>query len=438
MQSQLITKFKKEARMKKLVILFLALVIAVPAIATAGAVNERWDMTIGGMVKFDVGWVDHVNRSAFNSSRREPRAGQSDNNWNRGTFFMQASETNLSFFIKGPDTMGAKTSALIVADFSGGWNGTNSGTFGAQIVKMQFDWAATKLEVGVFPTMNGQFPTHGGSFIGYGMGNEFDKGHPSVPQINVTQRFGKNLFLGFGVLQYNTTAFGATSTSGQVNGFTEYGIPAVQGQFKYSTDSCGKVGPWGLNFALGGSYGRQRIRDTVSTFGDSNLDSYAVNFAWTVPIIPEKQNNKRNALLLAGSIYQYQGAGIYSPAPGNFITGADAFFLNAYERLDNEYARPVIRGAVGHLQYWLTDSLFSNLYYGQTRASYSRHRVPLIASIQNQQMMVANIMYNASPAVRFGLEWDHISTSYALNPVATTLKRHGSTNAFRVGAYYFF
>ena len=29
--------------------------------------------------------------------------------------------------------------------------------------------------------MNGQFPTHSGNFIGYGMGNEFDKGHPSIP-----------------------------------------------------------------------------------------------------------------------------------------------------------------------------------------------------------------------------------------------------------------
>ena len=66
-------------------------------------------MTIGGMVKFDVGWIDEVNRSAFNTSRPEPRAGRGgDNNWNRGTFFMQATETNLSFFIKGPDTLGAK------------------------------------------------------------------------------------------------------------------------------------------------------------------------------------------------------------------------------------------------------------------------------------------------------------------------------------------
>jgi hypothetical protein len=352
---------------------------------------------------------------------------------------MQASETNLSFFIKGPDTMGAKTSALIVADFSVGWNGTNSGTFAAEIVKMQFDWPTTKLEVGVFPTMNGQFPTHGGNFIGYGMGNEFDKGHPSIPQINVTQQFGKNFFLGFGILQYSTTGFGATSTSGQVNNFTEYGVPAVQGQFKYSSDSCGKVGPWGLNLALGGSYARSRIRDNaqVNAHADATLDSYAVNFAWTVPIIPEKQNNKRNALLLAGSVYQYQGPGIYSPAPGNFITAADAFFLNAYERRDGDYARPVIQGVVGHLQYWFTDSFFSNLYYGQTRASYSDHRIPLIANIQNQQMMVANIMYNASPAVRFGLEWDHVSTSYAFAPVLAN-KRHGSTNALRVGAYYFF
>jgi hypothetical protein len=449
-QSQLITKFKKEARMKKLVILFLALIIAVPAIANAGAVNERWDMTIGGMVKFDFGWITQSNRSAFNAARPEDRSGPTSNNFtNRGTFYMNASETELSFLIKGPDTMGAKSSALIVADFSSGWNGggTASGMFGAKIAKMQFDWPSTKLEIGVFPTMNGAFPTHGGNYIGYGMGNEFDKGHPSIPQINVTQQFGKLFTMGFGVLQYSATAFGGTSTSGQINNYTEYGIPAVQGFFQYNTDSCGKVGPWGLNLKFGGSYGRQRIRDAAgyagqvfSALGDSTADAYAVDFAWTVPIIPQKGNQKRNGLLFAGSVYQMQGQSMYAPAPATFITAAgaqDATFLSIYQRGDNHYARPVINGVIGQLQYWWTDQLFSNFFYGQTHAAYSRRITPLIANTQNQRMIVANIMYDVSPAVRFGFEWNNVNTSYAMAPPAL-VKRHGEVNAFRVGAYYFF
>ena len=205
--------------MKKLTILFLALIIAVPTMSYAGSATSRWDLVIGGMVKFDVGWVDHANRSAFNTSRPEPRAGQSNNEWNRGTFFMKATESALSFFIKGPDALGAKTSALLLGDFTGGWNiasANGAGNFNAEIIKIQFDWPTTTLEMGVFPTMLGMYPTHAGNFIGYGMGNEFGKGHPSVAQINVTQKFGKNFSAAFGVLQYGGPAFQrSTSTSGR-------------------------------------------------------------------------------------------------------------------------------------------------------------------------------------------------------------------------------
>jgi hypothetical protein len=360
---------------------------------------------------------------------------------------MQATESAISFFIKGPDALGAKTSALLLGDFTGGWNGASAngaGEFNAEIIKIQFDWPTTRLELGAFPTMLGMYPTHSGNFIGYGMGNEFDKGHPSVAQINLTQKFGKYFTAAFGVLQYGGPAFGngpfASSTSGRRDNFTEYGVPGVQSFIQYNTDSCGKVGPWGLNLRLGGAYARQRIRDTaqISPHADSNVDSYLTEFAWTVPIIPEKQGHKRNALLFAGSVYQYQGAqGVYGAAPGTVATTADAFYLGVYERLDGNYGRPVTNGVQGMLQFYWTDDLYSMVWYGQTRASYSKHRIPLIANIQNQQMFVTNIMYNASDAVRLGLEWDHVSTSYSFAPILAN-KRHGQTNAFRVGAFYFF
>jgi hypothetical protein len=431
---------KQEARMKKLTILFLALIIAVPAMSYAGSATSRWDLVIGGMVKFDVGWVDHVNRSAFNTSRPEPRAGQSNNNWNRGTTFMNANETAISFFIKGPDALGAKTSALILADFSGGWNSSMSGNFNAEIVKMQFDWPTTTLEMGVFPTMLGMYPLFSGNIIGFGMGNMFGKGYPSAAQVNVTQKFGKNFSAAFGVIQYGGPAFQsgpATTTSGRIDNFTEYGVPGVQSMIQYNSDSCGKVGPWGLNVRLGGAYARQRVRDAID---DANVDSYYAELAWTIPIIPEKQGHKRNALLFAGSGYQYQGsAGLYGAAPGGIVAAAgEAFVARPFARIDGEWSRPVTNGVQGMLQYYWTDSLYSMLWYGQTHASVSRrYTTAFFGEIQNQQMIVANIMYNASDAVRLGLEWDHVSTSYTGTPIAAQ-KRHGRTNALRVGAYYFF
>ena len=52
------SKTKKEEGMKKTLVIMLALFLAIPAISYAGAVNSRWDMSIGGNIKFDVGWTD--------------------------------------------------------------------------------------------------------------------------------------------------------------------------------------------------------------------------------------------------------------------------------------------------------------------------------------------------------------------------------------------
>ena len=51
-------KTKKEEGMKKIVVVMLALFLAIPAISYAGSATSRWDLTIGGVVKFDVGWTD--------------------------------------------------------------------------------------------------------------------------------------------------------------------------------------------------------------------------------------------------------------------------------------------------------------------------------------------------------------------------------------------
>ena len=44
--------------MKKILVIMLALFLAIPAISYAGSATSRWDLTIGGNIKFDVGWSD--------------------------------------------------------------------------------------------------------------------------------------------------------------------------------------------------------------------------------------------------------------------------------------------------------------------------------------------------------------------------------------------
>ena len=52
------SKTKKEEGMKKTLVIMLALFLAIPAISYAGSATSRWDMTIGGNIKFDMGWAD--------------------------------------------------------------------------------------------------------------------------------------------------------------------------------------------------------------------------------------------------------------------------------------------------------------------------------------------------------------------------------------------
>jgi hypothetical protein len=46
--------------MKKILVLFVAVMLALPAMSYAGSATSRWDLTIGGMVKFDLQWANQA------------------------------------------------------------------------------------------------------------------------------------------------------------------------------------------------------------------------------------------------------------------------------------------------------------------------------------------------------------------------------------------
>ena len=117
--------------MKKFVILFVAVMLALPAMSYAGSATSRWDLTIGGMVKIDIGYVDQsVNQDYITAERqaadvlvRNPTTGaltpltNTSSRDKYGALSWGAGETRLNFLVKGPDTWGAKTSAFVEFDF---------------------------------------------------------------------------------------------------------------------------------------------------------------------------------------------------------------------------------------------------------------------------------------------------------------------------------
>ena len=64
---------KKEARMKKFIVIALALFLAIPAISFAGSATSRWDVTIGGYIKADFGYATQGQGASTQGERSLPQ-----------------------------------------------------------------------------------------------------------------------------------------------------------------------------------------------------------------------------------------------------------------------------------------------------------------------------------------------------------------------------
>jgi hypothetical protein len=435
MSVRITQKTKKEEGMKKIVVLMLALCLAIPAISYAGTATSRWDLVIGGNIKFDVGYVDQNANSNYNASRR--KSDRSD--YQHGNFFMNGSESGLNFFVRGPDAWGAKTSAFIAMDFTGQWakNGTNQQPT-MTIGKLQFDWPNTSLSIGVQPQPIGQLPTFAGNTLGWGNNNEFDKGFPSVPQVVLTQRFAKVWSASIGAIQLSPPPAWNSSAASANDGWTRATYPGVEGAFGYSSDACGRIGPWTLTARIGGLYARE-WHDVPGT--DSYGDGWLADFTLLVPIIPEKNGDKTGALMFDGIAFTTQNSGVMMPAPAGAgstgdVGGISGAWIGSYPR-NGDWKAPVTSGYIVHGTYYFTDALYTNVWFGQAWANMSKSLMNGAGAIgvQNNQQLSVNFMYNVNPAIRLGLGWDQMYTRYAQG---FGFEKKGTLNAFRSAVWYFF
>jgi hypothetical protein len=433
----------------------IALLLAVPAVSFAGSATSRWDMTIGGAVKFDTGYIDQNANSGYTSSRRQ----NSSTDYQVGNYFMNTTETALNFFIKGPDTLGAKTSAFIQGDFLGGWakNGTN-GQFTGMIMKAQMDWANTTIEFGTFPTVAGMYPTFGGMALMYGAVNQHGKGFPNTPQIVWTQRLGKALSFKIGAIDLSGPPGWQFSNSSNNSNFSREGFPGLEANFAWTSDACGKIGPFQLGAKTTFTGGREHKLNVNGAGGQA--DSWYWDIAAIIPIIPEKNGNKGGSLLFDAIYFTSQNASpVVAPAPAHSSSMGDVIFppnlnpalpgFNAFQSTTNglwqgsyqrnhDWTAPIVDGWEGHATYWFTSSVFTNVFYGYTRAHMSQALMNGAGAfgVQNNQTWIVNLMWDASPALRLGVEWDNMNTRYASTFGADSKK--GTMNAYRIGAIYYF
>jgi hypothetical protein len=442
--------------MKKLLVIMLALFLAVPAVTYAGSVTSRYDVTLGGYVKFDMGYNTKAAGGAdYVVAPLSGRNGNQIQNDQYGNFFAASGETNLNVLIKGPDGWGAKTSAYVEGDFFGAWASSNYGLFTLRHAWMKLDWGNTKLTIGQQWQGFGLVPTYGGNLLSFsGLANVM-KG-TRQPQIVLNTKINNNWAYMVGIMSPAST-LGTLGGNTQVNQYTRNGLPFAEGELTWTSDACGKIGPWQMLFGLGGYYGQVKNSAAYATaagatkFADDTSPSWAAIFKGYIPIIPEKKGNKAGALSLSGAAMMGQNWSWMNPGP-TIATGSNVDYFTGAGTTGYRDASPTVWGGWAQLTYFFTDKLFVNGYYSLLTANLSdtyrqkltvaNNSVPWFTGPKNNQMFAANIMYDVNPAMRVGFEWLNMYTRAAsLTNAAAGLGAYdtkNSVNTFRIGAYYFF
>ena len=461
--------------MKKVLIVVFALLLALPAVSFAGSATSRWDLTIGGYVKVDVGYV---NQAAVGPAGLEayfpdrPNMGNQSAANNTGSFAMATGQTALNFLIKGPDTWGAKTTAFIQGNFvgqtingnnnlnngstvSGSGTGTRYGTFTLSHAYMDFTWANTKLTVGQQWQSWGFQPSY--TFLGLydllmaGRGN-------TVPQISITQNFNKNFYGTFGIQepynmrdQYGGSASlgiaqasvnipagaipanipGYVGATGQSTARVTTVMPDFVAELGYKSEACGRIGPNVMQFAVGGFWGQDTMVYIDPSLGQRNqytsshVDRWGAAFKAFIPVIPEKNLNKAGAFSVSGQVFTGQNLANWFLGARNVVSPI-AYDSNPGPGVN--WTVPVTTGGWGQLSYYITDKVFVNGLYGYNRNFTSTlYNQEFPNQMHQWRQIIGNVIYDVNPAVRFGVEYTYGGANYDYYAVNTGQQQVGYT-----------
>jgi hypothetical protein len=220
---------------------------------------------------------------------------------------LRQSEIGLEIF--GPNLAGAKTSADIQLDFSGGFPGTGNGVdFGIvrlQTASMRFDWEHTSVVAGqdslfispLSPTSFASLATPAFAFAGNLWG--------WTPQLRVEHRFSisdqQTVTVQAGILdnldwEYPPNSFYRWAQAGELSG---------QPAYAFRTAWSRPVNEHPLSLGVAGYYGRQDWN------WGRNVDAWAGMADWQIPILPR--------LALSGEFYRGRGIGGLGGAIGTSI-----------------------------------------------------------------------------------------------------------------------
>jgi hypothetical protein len=413
------------------------------------ATGALWDLSIGGYVAAFAQWSDQEQIAYSPGTNAARRSGAGENRTDEFSNFAMQIDPRITFNIKGPDTWGAKSSAMIQFDFSGMGTpanvGADNGEAKIRYAMMRFDWAQDTIIFGNWvwnyrDGAGGEPPPGLGTLVALpGM-----FGGPRETQLKWIHNFGKNFSTRFALVYptlegWKLNGFNGTdnNTNNSASDYTRSNLPFVSGMVRYNSDACGKIGNFNLVAGLSGVYGRKAIaRDAGAAqryrYSQKEEDGWLGEAFVQVPIIPEKPNNKAGALLFYANAMAGQGLSPYSAQ----------LFPAAYRRnnspLDTDnYSTPRGYAYEAGFMVWFTDKVWLSPSYNdmftQVSNVWKNANPNGVYRTQDYNIFLA---YAPNPAITMGIEYTRLVTQYAR--AAYPLKAKGVANAVRVGAYYYF
>lgn len=410
-------------------------------------VMSKFKLTIGGFVKLDYAY-NSVNLGRSGSlapgSGAIPKTSSFEGQTDQSIF--TARQSRLWFKVAGPSFLGAKTGALIEADFYGDASAAaESPQFRLRQAWGSLDWSRTQVLFGQAYDIFGPMVMATIDFrqgAAYGTPN-----NPRVPQVRLTQRIDLNpensLKLVVGVQDPNQ------------NGNNNAGVPIftpsapnaypagvfgtavnVAGQAMWVSKALG-VGPgfWGLsmNSLSAGVFGLWGSQKALLSTGNKSVDSWGYGFHTFVPILKSKDGRSREmTMAFEGQAFMAANMQFNSATASTFAgatyspTGAKGY------------------GIGGQFIFYPTQHLGLTAGYGR-RNAYNYASYSNVPNFQKSSTIVyANVAYDLNAAVRIAAEYENLNTQYGniVNSPAVFgmggLSGTGTANIGRLALFYFF
>lgn len=396
-------------------------------------VTSKFNLSIGGFVKLDYTY-NSVNLGANGAlgtlqngiPKASSAAGQQDQS------IFTARQSRFWLKVDGPTFLGAKTNAIIEADFYGTGTGSSneSPLMRLRLANGTLNWANTQVLIGQAYDVFGPAIA---STIDFGSGNKTGApNNPRVPQISVAQKVNLNADNALKLVVGVQNPVQDTNLQTNAAGDSWGGKPNVAAQAMLVSKALGVApGYFGLpmnSFAAGffGLYGNEDV-----AANSKSVDSYGYGFYTFAPLL-KSTDGKSRAMTASyeGQVYMAANQSVNGATAGTFVGPAG-----------NKSAAKGY-GFYSQVIFFPTQDLGITTGYGKRNAyNYGSYRgIPNFE--KSNSNLYFNVSYDLNAAVRVAAEYQNLNTQYGnvtngTGNLAGT-SGTGTANAGRVAVFYFF